>query len=171
MISDLITNLIQDMLSEYTFEVVNNLVKGDKIRKVKTHYWDENSKCWMEKQLDMLCYSSELGGKEEYYLLVPKSFTAYANQKDVIMKEIFNGCIYSIYEKKILSDENEYGNYIHYGKNSKKVYKKAVANLISNEFSKESVKKGNGYITTKGLLDLVKKYPEIRDFIKNDLKK
>lgn len=169
-ISDLVTNLIQDVLSEYTENMLNGLTMGDKIRLVRTHYWDEKLRGWDVKELAMLSYTKELGGKEYNYLLVPEGFTSDEKQKERIIKKIFDDCVYELYSTIILSNKDKYGDYIYETKNNTGVYKKAVAKFINDEFGDGSAREGNGYLTSKGLLDLINKYPSIKRFIASEVK-
>lgn len=170
-ISDLVTNLIQDILSEYTENTLNELSMADKIRGVKTHYWNEVKREWTTEELPMVAYTSELGSKEYNYLLVPEGFTCDDKQKERILKRIFDGCVYELYSNKILSDREKYGEYIYTTKDKVGVYKKQVSKLINDEFGDGSAKEGNGYLTPKGLLDLINKYPDIKKFIEDKVKK
>ena len=169
-ISDLITNLIQDVLSEYTENVVNELAMADKLRNVMTHYWDEEKREWAKAYLPMVSYIKELGSKEYNYLLVPEGFTCDENQKDRILRQIFDNCVYEIYSQKIMSDRSRYEQYIYETKNKVGVHKKQVSRLINEEFGQGSAIEGRGYLTPKGLLDLIKHYREIKDFIESDIK-
>lgn len=169
-ISDLVTNLIQDVLSEYTENVANELAMADKLRNVNTHFWDEEKRQWVKSELQMISYSQELGGKEYNYLLVPEGFTCDENQKDKILRQIFDGSVYEMYSKKILSDRDKYGEYIYETKNKVGVYKKQVSKLINEEFGQGSAIEGRGYLTPKGLLDLIKNYKEVKDFIELQIK-
>ena len=171
-ISDLITNLIQDILSEYTEKKLNELKMGDKIRNVVTHYWDETSNEWKTKEMPTVSYTNSLGCKEYNYLLVPKSFTADEKQKERIIKKIFDDCVYQLYRNRVLSDEEKHCEYIHEYKNGdKEVYKKKVAKFINDEFGEGSAKEGNGYLTSKGLLDLINKYDVVKNFLDSVIKK
>ncbi|MDK0863450.1 hypothetical protein P5F16_06930 [Clostridium perfringens] len=169
-ISDLVTNLIQDVLSEYTENVANELAMADKLRNVNTHFWDEEKRKWIKSDLQMISYTKELGDKEYNYLLVPEGFTCDENQKDKILKQIFDDSVYEIYTKKILSDREKYGQYIYETKSRIGVYKKQVSKLINEEFGEGSAVEGRGYLTPKGLLDLIKNYKEIKDFIELEIK-
>ncbi|ELC8386059.1 hypothetical protein QYB55_001190 [Clostridium perfringens] len=169
-ISDLVTNLIQDVLSEYTENVANELAMADKLRNVNTHFWDEEKRKWIKSDLQMISYTKELGDKEYNYLLVPEGFTCDENQKDKILKQIFDDSVYEIYTKKILSDREKYGQYIYETKRRIGVYKKQVSKLINEEFGEGSAVEGRGYLTPKGLLDLIKNYKEIKDFIELEIK-
>lgn len=170
-ISDLVTNLIQDVLAEYTENVVNELAMAYKLRGVNTHFWDEETRQWIKADLPMISYNKELGGKEYNYLLVPEGFTCDKNQKDRILRQIFDNSVYEIYSTKILADREKYGQYIHETKNKVEVYKKQVSKLINEEFGQGSAIEGRGYLTPKGLLDLIKHYKEIKDFIELEIKK
>ncbi|ELC8368519.1 hypothetical protein QYB79_003050 [Clostridium perfringens] len=168
-ISDLITNLIQDILSEYTEKTLNNLAMGDKIRYINTHYWDENDNKWVNKDLAMLNYKYSFDCSKEYnYLLVPNSFTSDSYQKERIIKNVFDNCIFNIFESKILSDKSKYSNYI--GKNET-VFKYKVIEFIKNELGESCSTKDNKYITSHGLMSLVKRYPEIKEYINDNIKK
>lgn len=168
MISDLVTNLIQDVLGEYTIKILNNLRKGDKLIKVMTNYWDENKKRWDKKEIYMLRYKEE---KEYTYLLVPINYTCKDDQKNKLVSRIFDEVVYELYKEKILKDRNKYEKYISNTKKEVKVYKKDVTQLIEEELGKEYVKKGNGYLTAKGVLGLVRKYPQIKKYIEENIKK
>ena len=170
-ISDLVTNLIQDVLSEYTEDKLNELSMADKLRIVKTHYWDEVDREWKYEDMPMVIYSEGLGCKEYNYLLVPEGFTADEKQKDRIVKEIFDGCVYDLYYSRIFADKERYSDYIYKTKDKEGVYKKQVAKLINEEFGEGSAREGRGYLTAKGLLDLIKKYPKIKEFIECDIKR
>jgi hypothetical protein len=50
LVSDLVSNLIYDILSEYTFEKVNELNKGDTLDEVDINYWDEKKKAGVRKK-------------------------------------------------------------------------------------------------------------------------
>lgn len=168
-ISDLITNLIQDILSEYTEKTLNDLAMGDKIRYIDTHYWDENSNEWINEKLAMLNYKDNLNYSKEYnYLLVPNSFTADSHQKERIIQNIFNNCIFEIFKSKILSDKSKNANYI--GKNNT-VYKYKAIEFIKDELGENCSTKDNKYITSHGLMSLIKKYPEIKKYIDENIKK
>ena len=165
LISDLISNLAQDVLAEYTEERLNSLSMGDKIRYVNTHCWDEEYRMWNYKELAMVNYCKEFGEKEFNYLLVPKCFTSDNTQKYKIIKNIFDNCIYDIYKKRILSDKNKYKKYM--GKN-KKVYKYKVVQCINDEFGYETKGK-RSVILFKSLLDLIIKYPQIKKYIDENI--
>ncbi|MEL5897806.1 hypothetical protein AAGC94_06960 [Clostridium sporogenes] len=171
-VSDLVTNLIQDVLSEYTEKKLNELKMGDKIRYVVTHYWDETSREWKTKEMPTVFYTKSLGCKEYNYLLVPETFTADEKQKERIIKKIFDDCVYQLYRDRVLSDEEKHSEYIHEYKNGdKEVYKKKVAKFINDEFGEGSAKEGNGYLTSKGLLDLINKYDVVKNFLDSVIKK
>jgi len=119
----------------------------------------------------MLSYTRELGEKECNYLLVPEGFTVDQNQKEKIVKTIFDTFVYELYRTKILSDEDRYDEYIYEDKNGKDVRKKKVVKFINDELGDGSAREGNGYLTSKGLLDLINKYPVIKKFIESDIKK
>lgn len=170
LISDLISNLIQDVLSEYTENMLNNLSMADKIIYIKTHYWNEKLRQWEYNDLPMVNYRKKLGEKEYYYLLVPDGFTAGKKQKDVILKNIFNNCIYDIYRTKILSNEEKYNKYIYENKNEKGVWMYQVINCINDEFNINSNGNKKVNIPTKSLLDLIQKYPQIKAYIEKEIK-
>lgn len=172
MISDLITNLIQDVLSEYTLNKVNSLKMGHVIRNVKTNYWNESIQKWELEDLPTIEYVSSANGKIFNYILVPFEYTTDDSQKERILSKIFTDCIYNIYENKILSNPQDYESYIRELKDDRKiVYKNKVAKLINEEFGQGSAKEeGTRYATSKGLLDLVQKYPKIKQFIENNIK-
>lgn len=167
-ISDLITNLIQDILSEYTEEKLNSLAMAHLIRKIKTHYWDENGSCWAEKELTMLQYKKNIQEEGLYYLLVPQSYTCDEKQKERIIDNIFENSIHKVCEKIIFNNMYEYGQYVKSTKKGPILYKKQAARFINEQIGDGLAKEeGNGYITSKGLLDLIEKYPEIKNYIDN----
>lgn len=166
-ISNLITNLIQDVLSEYTKEKLQSLNITDKIKYTKIHYWNEFTKSWDIKEIPIIFYINPLNKDLFNYLLVPYDFTCDENKKQKILNEIFNESVYEIYEKKILSNPDKYKNYIN---KYQQVYKKSVVQLINHELGEGSAVLGNGYITNKGLLALIKHYDEIKDFIEVKIK-
>lgn len=170
-ISDLVTNLIQDVLSEYTEDLINELSMADKLRNVSTHYWDQVNKEWKYKDMPMVVFSEELGAKEYDYLLVPQGFTADKKQKERIVDDIFEHYVYGLYYNRVFEDREKYDTYIYKTKNKEGIHRKQVARLINEEFGKGSAREGNGYLTAKGLLDLIKKYPEIKDFIEREVKR
>lgn len=170
-ISDLITNLIQDVLGEYTEKKLNKLIQADKIRYVEMHYWNENSDMWKKKKIATVAYKTTLINKEYNYLLIPYCFTANQNQKQKIIGKIFNECVFEKFKKIILDDEDTYSKFIKPTKNSKKVLKKDMVNFLNENFGDNTAKKGNGYLTSKGLLDLVERYDDIKYYIENNIKR
>lgn len=173
LISDLITNLIQDVLSEYTEKKVLDLNMGHNLVKYsKMHFWDETTRKWAEREMPVIYYTSSPEYERYNYLLVPDTFTSDDRQKDRIVQKIFDECVYWIFNKKIFSDEMKYGNYIHEFKNGKRViFKISVSKFINHEIGPGLAKKGHGYITGKGLLNLVENYSEIKEFIETKIKK
>lgn len=170
LISDLVTNLIQDVLSEYTEEVLHNIYQDDKIIKIKTHYWDEQDRKWKYKDMSMINYYKELTGRRYYYLLVPEKITKGKDQKEVILKNIFNNCIYQIYSSKILLNQQQYDNYIHRGKSKDEVYMYQAVYCMKDELGIKHNGSKEVTIKSKSLLDLVERYPEIIHFIDTSIK-
>lgn len=166
-ISDLITNLIQDVLSEYTKEKLQSLDMENNIKYCKTHYWNEYTKSWDTKEIPVIFYTNPLNKKIFSYLLVPYDFTSNENKRKKILNDIFNESVYELYEKKILSNPDKYKNYIN---KDQRVYKKSVVQLINYELGENSCVLGNGYITNKGLLGLINHYDEIKEFIEVKIK-
>ena len=167
-ISDLITNLIQDVLGEYTAMVLNSHIKGNEIRYIETHYWDENNKEWAIKEIPMLNYKINIDSIiEDNFLLVPKSFTADKHQKSKIIKNIFDNCIFDLYKSRILSDTAKYSNYIN---EKDVVYKKKVIECIKDELGNECGDSNNKHITSHGLMNLIALYPKIKEYINNNIK-
>lgn len=169
-ISDLITNLIQDILGEYTEKKLNQLAMADKLRYRKMHYWNEKTRQWAQKEIATVSYSLGIGEKEYNYLLVPTCFTANEDQKQFILGQIFREHVYNKFKNIILTNEEEYSNYIAYYKRDKKVHKKDVALFINNNYGDGLAKVGDGYLTSKGLLDLVERFNDIREFIEEKIK-
>lgn len=170
-ISDLITNLIQDVLSEYTEKKLENLNMSSNITHSNLHYWNEISKSWENKKMPVVFYNNKESSKIYNYLLVPYDFTSDENQKEYIVKKIFDECVYKLYEKKIFSNPVKYESYIHeYKGGNQTVYKKKVVNLINHELGEGSAKEGNGYLTAKGLLGLIDNYDNIKEFIELEIK-
>lgn len=171
MISDLVTNLIQDVLGEYTERKLNDLAMADRLRYNKTHYWDELERIWKFKEIATVSYSERIGSKEYNYLLVPICFTSDENQKQNIISEIFNKYVYDKFKYVILNDEEKYSKYGTSSDNkNKSVHKKSVVEFLNNEIGQGTAKEGNGYLTSKGILDLVKRYDDIKGFIKKEIK-
>lgn len=170
-LSDLVTNLIQDVLSEYTEKKVQNLSKNNHLIYSDLHYWDAESRTWQVKKLPVICYKN-LADKDMYYLLVPYCLTSSEKCKVDIFNQIFDKCIRKVFERIILSDKTTYGGYIHELKTGEPVvYKKRIVKLINAELGEGCAKKGNGYVTSKGLLALINSYDEIKDFIDSEIKK
>lgn len=171
LVSDLITNLVQDVLSEYTEKILINLNMEHNLSHIDTHFWDENLKKWSKKKMPVIYYTKPPEYNGYNYFLVPDAFTSDDRQKVRIVQKIFDECVYWIYNQKIYSDEVKYENYIKEFKNGRKViYKKDVSKLINHELGAGSAKKGNGYITSKGLLNLVEKFEDIKEFIEHKIK-
>lgn len=170
-ISDLVTNLIQDVLGEYTENTLNKLAMADRIRYKKLHYWDELQKEWKVKEVATVAFSEELGGREYNYLLVPLCFTSDENQKQNILGKVFNDCVYDKFKNVILLDEDKYSYYVRNCINGNKhVDKKKVTEFLNIEYSSGIAKVGDGYLTSKGILDLVQRFDDIRMFIERDIK-
>ncbi|MDB8791836.1 hypothetical protein PN398_14010 [Romboutsia sp. 1001216sp1] len=170
-ISDLVTNLIQDILSEYTYKKLECLNMLVNIVHSDIHYWDEVSRTWGSKKMPVVFYDDKESNKIYNYLLVPYDYTADENQKEYIVKKIFDECIYKLYEKKIFSNPVKYESYIHEYKNGDQVvFKKKVAKLINQELGEGSAKEGSSYITGKGLLGLIEHYEDIKKFIELEIK-
>lgn len=130
-ISDLVTNLIHDVLSEYTLKKVNELAMAHKIRYVKMNYWNEQSRKWEIQNLATVSYKKNLNAKEFNYLLVPYGFTGDDKQKERIIKKVFDDCVYGLYKDKVLSNVEKYNKYVHEFRNGDKdVYKKRLLNLL-----------------------------------------
>lgn len=171
LISDLITNLIQDILSEYTEKILSNLNMENSITHIDMHFWNEDSKEWENKRMPIIYYSKPPKHKIYNYLLVPEVFTSGDKQKEKIVQRIFDECVYGIYEKKIFSDPIKYEKYIHeYKGGDKTVFKNRVSRLMNHELGEGSAKEGHGYITGKGLLGLLENYEEVKKYIELEIK-
>lgn len=170
-ISDLITNLIQDVLGEYTEEKLNELVMGDRIRKIDMYFWNEDLKQWQNKKISTAVYYVDGFSTEYNYLLVPYSFTAGENQKQRILDNIFSGCIFTKFKNIIFDNENAYSEYIKYYTKSKRVTKMNVVSFMNDRFGKGTAKIKDGYITSKGLLDLIERFDDIRKYIEDNIKR
>ncbi|VIG20070.1 Uncharacterised protein [Clostridioides difficile] len=170
-ISDLITNLIQDILSEYTENKLNNLKMNSNITHINTHFWNETLKQWDNKSMPVVYYSEPPYSKIYNYLLVPKMFTADENQKERIVKKIFDDCVFKLYKEKIFDNELKYSKYIHELKDGDKIiYKNKVVQFINNEFGEGSAKEGKGYLTKNGLLHIIKNYDVVKKFLDSVIK-
>lgn len=170
-ISDLITNLIQDVLSDYTDSKLQSINMSHNIGHINLHYWNEDLKIWDEKSMATVLYSEPPFYKPYNYLLVPMKLTADENQKERILKQIFDDCVYRLYERKIFSEPLKYEKYIHEFKDGDKtVYKKKVAQFINHEFGEGSAKEGNEYLTNKGILHIVKNYDVVKEFLDSVIK-
>lgn len=169
-ISDLVTNLIQDVLGEYTENKLNQLAMADKLRYKEMHYWDDTNRKWAKKKIATVAYSEGLGQKEYNYLLIPMCFTANEDQKQFILGQIFKNYVYDKFKNIILSDEDEYDKYVSEYTTGKKVHKKNVALFINDQYGRNLAKEGDGYLTSKGLLDLVERFDDLREFIEIKIK-
>lgn len=170
-LSDLITNLIQDVLGEYTEDKLNQLAMADRLRYKKIHYWDEERRMWKFKEIATVSYSKKIGGREYNYLLVPNCFTCDENQKSNIIGGIFNNYVYDKFKNIVLLNEGDYSEYVRNCKNGNKyVYKKKIAEFLNNEIAPGIAKEGTGYLTPKGVLDLVQRFNDIKNFIEKEIK-
>lgn len=174
-ISDLITNLVYDVFSDYTVGKLENLGCSDRLDYYKLHYWNENLRQWEEKELSVISFGDmeNLSNEERYnYLLVPFSFTSDKYQTRHIYKDIFDNIVYDLFSKKFLENPYDYQEYIYEYADGirKKVNKKSVAKFIKDKFSKDFAKESGEYLTPKGLLYLIKNYSEVRDYVEKNIK-
>lgn len=169
-LSDLITNLIQDVLSDYTEKKLNSLNMSTHLTYKEIHFWEESSKTWRTQNKPIIHYNSM------HYLLVPQGITCTHKGKENLFYQIFNKYVYGVFKRKILSNPETYGKYIYTYTSPKRkgeqtVRKKKVAALINEELGSGCAKIGKHYLTNQGLLALITNYDEIKDFIESEIKK
>lgn len=99
---------------------------------------------------------------------MPESYTGNSGQKEAILKQIFDVCIVDVIENLIYADAEKYASYIDERKGQPVVYKYKVVEFINNEIGEDIAR--DTTITCKGLLDLVIKFPIIKEYIEKRIK-
>ncbi|MCR3758918.1 hypothetical protein KYB31_07930 [Clostridium felsineum] len=170
LISDMITNLIYDILSEYTSSKVGKLLKNEYISEIDITYWDEIKCEWNKKKMPTILYYNS-NKVPQNYLLTPFSYTCGSRQKEILLKKISDDYIFGIFELEIFGDPQKYKKYISIKKdNSRHVYKKDIVNMLNDTIGENTAVQNGRRITSKGLLDIVERYPEIKKYIESKIK-
>jgi hypothetical protein len=104
--------------------------------------------------------------------LVPYSFTCDSKGKETILSKIFDESIYDIVKEEIMNYREKNEKYIkEYEDGRTKVFKKSAVKKLNNDFSEGTATENGTRPTSKGLLDLIEVYPEIKNYIKEEIKK